>query len=303
MKFNDLIAGTFEEKIVHSIHLKNKYPPTFIVGVPRSGTTVVYLHMVNTYHFSYFPNAAKYNPRSCILRTFFSKITASYQPTYESSYGILEGGLSPSDGWDIFNRWFPCYDHGMPVKEKKLYELINIIRLMEIIFGAPFLNKNNHNSTRILHLNRLFPDAFFIHVKRDIYETALSLVESREANNIRLNQWWGVSPPLFYDKYFTGEIEQVVYQIKGVEDHIQESLGYIDPDRRRVISYKDFCDSRDDIINWTGERYRDLNVNIRKRKYPGDPGQGIIPGKREIPGDFKDKVDEALSRYDEDVSG
>ncbi|MCP5052727.1 MAG: sulfotransferase, partial [bacterium] len=191
-----------ESKLLVSKRLENTYPPLFILGAPRSGTTVIYLYLTNYYRFAYFPNIAKKYPYAVIPSTWWGRKFYRYKGTYENDYGIIPGLMAPGDGWDIFHRWFPRYDLSQPVNKDSLHELKTLISRMERIFNAPFINKNNNNTPRIHELKELFPHALFIYITRDFRDTVLSIMEARKQNNVPDDEWWSTTAPNFYDASF-----------------------------------------------------------------------------------------------------
>lgn len=273
------IAGVLESAIVAAARLENKYPPLFVVGVPRSGTTVVIQHVINSLVFAYFPNLAKQHPKACITFGWWAKRRYRLEPSYESSYGIIHGAVAPSDGWDIFHRWFPCYELDRPVKEDRLHELRTIVRAFESIFGAPFANKNNANSVRIAHLLSLFPDARFIHISRDLGDTVASVLKSREANKVPATEWWGAAPPQFHDRTFETDLERAVHQTWGVERSITESLERVPDDHRIALCYEDFCARPAALIEWAESTYADAGVTLQQRSASAMPTFTASAGK------------------------
>lgn len=259
------LARAIESIVVGRLRADNRYPPLFVVGAPRSGTTVVIQHIINSYDFGYFPNLAKEHPRACVTFGYWARRKYEFQASYESAYGVVAGPMAPSDGWDIFHRWFPRYDHSQPVREERLHELKTIVRGFERIFNAPFANKNNANSLRIAPLRRLFPDARFVHVRRDLCDTVQSVLKSRTAHGVPANEWWGIAPPRFFDRAFTSELERVVYQTYDVEKSISENLADLAPESCFTTSYEDFCDDPAPLVGWLASTYADAGVKLRAR--------------------------------------
>mgnify|MGYP006283117197 CR=1 FL=1 len=251
-----------ENYIISKLRLENKFPPLFIVGAPRSGTTLVYLHIINNMNFAYFPNISKEHPQACVSYSVIGKLFKHYSVTYESSYGIVRGSMAPSDGWDIFHRWFPKYDYSSDINDNKLFELKNIVRMHECIFKAPFANKNNSNSVRIKHLSSLFPNAIFLHVHRDIPSSVMSLLESREKHGTEENEWWGVPPPKYYDKIFSTDLERAVYQIWGVNEHILNVFDTLSSNSTISVSYEEFCLEPLKLLEVISKIYMNARIRI-----------------------------------------
>jgi hypothetical protein len=289
------IAAKIEKYILKLIHLENTYPPVFLVGVPRSGTTVVYLHLVNAFKFSYFPNISNKYSDAVLFSSLWGRLFYRYKPTYQSRYGIIEGYMAPCDGWEIFHRWFPRYDLSTPVNSRGLYELKNIVKLLEILFHAPFINKNNNNGVRIDYLSELFPNSIFIYIKRNIPDTVSSILEGRKNNNIRLKDWWGAVPPRFYNKEFSSELEKVVCQVWDVNNYIKETLEKIPAARRIEVSYEKFCKNPTMIREQIKEKYLHLGVKLKKRKQHIDSDSFIKYKKKKHPGSMEKEINRILN--------
>lgn len=260
------VASLIEPALLRLFRGPNRFPPLFVVGAPRSGTTVVIQHIINSLEFGYFPNLAKWHPRACITFGYLARRRYAYESSYDSAYGVIEGPMAPSDGWDILHRWFPRYQPDRKVDERRLTELRTIVRAYEKIFDAPFANKNNANSLRIPYLRRVFPASYFVYVRRDLCDAALSVMKSREAHNVPPDEWWGIAPPRFHDRAFASELERAVYQTVDVERYIEGALAEHPSSRVYTVAYEDFCEAPDDLIAWIDSAYRSEGVTLGRRE-------------------------------------
>ncbi len=241
----------------------SRLPPLFVVGAPRSGTTVVYQHLVNSRRFAYFSNLARRYPRAPVLASLWTKLAHSASHSYESRFGVIEGTGSPSDGWEIFHRWFPERDLSQAGHPDRLAELDGIVRGLELLFRAPFINKNNSNSLRIGALARLFPAALFVYVSRDLSDNVRSLLEARRAHGTTLNDWWGARPPRFWRHSFCSETEQVVFQIRDLENEIETELRRLPDGHGLEVPYEEFCRHPDELLARVDAAYGRLGVTLR----------------------------------------
>ncbi len=289
------IARLIEGSVLGSLRLTNKFPPLFIVGAPRTGSTVVTQHILNSLVFGYFPNAAKEHPRAPVTYTLMARVGHRYRPSYESAFGIIDGPFAPSDGWDIFHRWFPRYDQGTPVRVEKLHQLRTIVRVCEVIFRAPFANKNNANGLRIAHLHSLFPNAIFLHVTRDMASTVLSVLDAREKNHVKENEWWGAPPPEYDDRSFEDPLERVVYQTWGLNTIIEEALEAVPGSQWHRLEYESFCDDPDGIVEWLTRTYQGCGVHLRRR---GTSTPSLRARRRSGDGDMTRRIEEILERLE-----
>jgi hypothetical protein len=292
------LTSKLEGMVVERLRLDNRFPPLFIVGVPRSGTTAVLLHLFNRFRFSYFPNISRQYYRAPVCATLWGRLAHNYTPTYSNRFGEVEGPMAPSDGWEIFFRWFPRYDLSQPVKTSRLFQLKTLVRFMEILLGAPFINKNNSNPVRIPQLADIFPDALFVHVERDIFETVMSNLEARKRHSVEPGKWWSCAPPTFYNHHFDSELEQVVAQVWDVNRFILRSLENIDPRRWLRLSYREFCRQPDRLLQWVERAYKDLGFPLTDRAGFVNVPQAIRHSAREIPEDLKREMELILKKIE-----
>lgn len=265
------MLGKLKSELERLLLLKNmrvKYPPVFISGCPRSGTTISFQHLVNNYKCSYFSNYEKYNPKSPVLSSLIYRACNNYQTNSESTYGKIQGKSSPSDGWSIFHRWFPYYYGDAPVKE--LNGLKRTIGWVEWLYGLPFIVKNNASSLRIVSLAKAFPDALFVHVERDFYENIRSLVEGLSKNHIPLQQMWGTGPgSQFVDYKFKNDIEKSVFQYEFIAAYIRRVELEFDDIRVCRVSYLDVLETKGKIL---GEiLYRGYKGKLEERGEEVEP--------------------------------
>lgn len=196
-----------------------KYPPVFLSGCPRSGTTISFQYLVNAYQWSYFSNHEKSNPKSVMVSAWKNRGCDHYTANSDSAYGKIAGMNSPSDGWGIFHRWFPYYYGDAPVKD--LTGLQRTIGWIERLYDLPFIVKNNASSLRIEELHAAFPDAFFLHVNRNIYDNVASLVKGLEKNSIPIDKMWGTGPhKLLQGHTFIDNVEKSVFQYFFIQYYV-----------------------------------------------------------------------------------
>jgi len=294
----DRVAREVERVLLKALSGGNRFPPLFVVGAPRCGTTIVSLHLVNTYEFSYFPNISKRNPQFPLIAAALGTLIWDYTPTTKSNYGIVEGPVAPSDGWQIFHRWFPRYDHSEQVDTESLSELRRMVASLEFLMGGPFLNKNNNNSTRIQKLSELFPRSLFVHVRRNSRDAIASLIKARNENEVPPDEWWGVAPPQCYDNASTGTVERSVLQICKVNELIRNSLRGIPEYRHLGVRYESFCEKPDRLEDWVQDKYSDYGYSLVRRT--GEPTRtNYTPSSswKSLSASTRSRVEKVLSRH------
>ncbi len=250
----------------------NQHPPIFITGSCRSGTTLVFQYLVHHFQTSYFPNVARQCSMWPYLATRFDCDRTPPSKTFESRYGDIQGKCAPSDGWQIFHKWFSYFMNPGETRFDRLRYAPQLIGLFERFYNNdPFLNKNNSNTLRIIELQYIFQNALFIHVTRNITATVLSVLRGREENGIMPDQFWSVAPEKSLISFdFHDELELVVFQYLFCNQYVQIAndklqLGII------FVDYDEFCPAPSKLSSALATKFLGVSGNPLVTRGPHDP--------------------------------
>lgn len=161
--------------------------PIFIVGCHRSGTTILYDTLAQHPDLAYFTNASALLPKTPIFSNWFSKNIigdATVERFVQDGLDVSPG--SPSEGiriWELYadSQDSHYLDETYNNDQMEAYLKKTIKKHLKYFQATRFINKNPDNSTRIRYLNKLFPDAYFIHIIRDGRAVCHSLLKFRKA--------------------------------------------------------------------------------------------------------------------------
>lgn len=149
--------------------------PIFIIGCGRSGTTFLYETFAVHQDLAWISNWTDESGWPGLAR--FNKYFAT------SGSGSRFFPPRPSEGyktWDRATRVTAARESYVGGSDLSPSEERAVKRFISQICGAQrakaFLNKNTRNSRRIEMLNKLFPDAMFVHVYRNPLDTVSSLL-------------------------------------------------------------------------------------------------------------------------------
>ena len=220
--------------------------PFFIIGPPRSGTTLLYQLMVQAFRFTYFPNIANTFYRCPIFATKLTqKRSAGYSSQFESGYGYEKGMMSPSEAGNIWNRWFPHesregfnYTPAGYLSPDARREIRQTIAQFTTMFNAPFITKNVKMSVRLPAIQEIFPNAKIIQIKRNPLESALSLLKIRRQ---RGSGWWSAMPKEIDAIKLLPEWEQVACQVFYIEKNIAGDIRLFNTEQHHIVKYSDVC--------------------------------------------------------------
>jgi len=219
-------------------------PPVFIIGAPRSGSTLLYQLLICHFAFSYITNLSSLFYTCPALVT---KMTRRFATRYRaeelaSKYGYVSGLWSPSEAGPLLRYWLDSGVQYFVSDEERREWVRQSIAHIESIMGGPFISKNLNNSMRLPELVEIFPDAIFINLKRKPAYIAQSILLTRRALSSNDSTWVGVRSPNFEELMkLSNPLEQVVCQIKSIEDHIQTVTEEKGIRNMIEVNYGDVC--------------------------------------------------------------
>jgi hypothetical protein len=190
----------YEKKIKSQ---KLQYPPIFIIGHWRSGTTYLHELLSKDPQFCYTSLWHTLLPDSCLLlepvKTFLSRFLPAERPMDQIKVDMDgpyedEAGLAVLLPWSFFHcLHFPRnaeeqYCQSIHFQDLSLIEKNQwkdtYLRFIQLVVyanrGKQFLSKNPPNTARISTLLEIFPDAKFIHIYRSPYLVYLSTKKMRK---------------------------------------------------------------------------------------------------------------------------
>lgn len=218
--------------------------PIFIIGVARSGTTLLLNLFVKHPDLAWFSNIIDQYPQYAWL-SFLSRIWDI--PYFGNKIGGRISGLQHSH--ESINVYKYCRIHKQIYKKQRVLDEQDVEEFQAQQFrrilsktlhywGKPrFINKNTNNCMRIRYLNAIFPDAIFVHIIRDGRAVANSLL------NVdwwpKLNLWWADYTPREWETLGNSPIRLCAIHWKREIQSILNSITHVDPKRIVSVRYED----------------------------------------------------------------
>lgn len=225
-----------------------KYPPVFIIGAPRTGSTIFYQTITNCWDVGYITNLECRLCRSIIVASIFSRkmFRNKAHDNYESYHGSTKGLNSPSECGQFWYRWFPTDRHFVDKDElnsSQQKEMRAVVGALITVKNRPLFFKNMNCGQRLAALSQIFPEAIFLNCVRDPLYVAQSLLETRKRVYGNYDTWWSIMPKNFSQLQSLHATEQVVAQIYNIETQINKDLKQYFPGRYIRVQYEDFCNN------------------------------------------------------------
>jgi hypothetical protein len=240
-----LLLAPLEAALVRSAP-ETGAPPVFIVGPPRSGTTLLSQVLVHCYRFAPFTNLAHRLHRTPLAAAWLGRALLQRQASaFDSRFGHVAGWGAPSEGGRIWSRWMPEFgplDEGAAAR-LPVAEIRRTVFGTAQILGAPFLNKNVMHSVHVGLLDALFPGCLFLEIRRAVRDNVRSIVRAREAGGgpTDAEGWWSVRPAGAEAFLAAEPVVQAAAQVRLVRETIERDAARLGEGRRLVIEYADLC--------------------------------------------------------------
>ncbi|MGD8805724.1 MAG: sulfotransferase [Chloroflexota bacterium] len=220
--------------------------PIFIVGAPRSGTSILYQILYQHPDLAHFTQASDLFPECPILANRFFRVTGLSQlrPTSIAFRGWAAHGYMFAEGYNTW-RYFAKHNsvleaHDVTHEQRSFYRQL-LQKHLFLFRRSRFINKSPFNSLRLTYLNEIFPNALFIHIHRDGRAVARSTLEMRRKyGGPRFP--FGPMPPKWSENEFKEPIVACGLQWKLILEYIDKAISSISPERVFTVSYEAFCE-------------------------------------------------------------
>lgn len=251
IELNALLAP-LEQQLTEDL-TEPQLPQVFIVGPPRSGSTLVGQLLAHWGGFGYISNfLARFymapGVGARIERTLDINNTMG-QPDYVSDHARTKGWHEPHEFGYFWARWFNQGQETHKLSNEALSkictpDLLKSLASIESVYQSPMVYKNNTWFTfHIEFLSHLIPNSVFVICNRELIYVAQSIYQARLKLAGDQSQWWSLCPPEYRDLLDKNWDEQIAGQIYYTIKHMEEGLRNVS--NRRVIRapYEAICEN------------------------------------------------------------
>lgn len=231
--------------------MPSKHQPIFIIGAPRTGSTIFYQALTNYYQVSYINNLASFFYEHLPFGMWLSQKIFNYQPhhNFEAKHGdTLQYGLNaPSECGAFWYRWFPQNTHHFV--EADDIEVESIVAMRDEIYSImananqSMVFKNLNAGQRLRVLSQAFPEAKIIVIRRDPRFTINSILKARKKVGMDEHEIWSVKPKNHKDLEQYNEGEMCAGQVFYLEKQIEEDIRLFKKENFYTVHYQDFSEN------------------------------------------------------------
>ena len=220
-------------------------PLVFIVGPPRTGTTLLYQLLVHCLDVSYFDNVDALFPRAPVTgRRLLRRPDRADRFGFSSYYGNTAGWYAPNDAFQVWNRWLGGhrYRARQELSEAAAEDMRRFFARWLSATGKPLLNKNNRNADCVPLLADALGNSVFVEVSREHEFVVQSLLMARETVQGRVERGWGLdSEQLEPGAPREMVIDAVCAQLDRIQEKLDHAAAAAGNRRYLRIKYEDVC--------------------------------------------------------------
>lgn len=243
---------------------KDPYQPIFIIGAPRTGSTILYQAITNSYDVAYIDNIACGWHRNLRFGMWLSDRKYGSKPhhNFEADHGNTSrfGGHAPSECGGFWYRWLPKDRHFIDYSDitpVMIRELQSEIAGVSSCLKKPIIFKNLNAGQRLRLISQAFPGAKIIFVRRDPRFVIRSISRARQRVGVPESQWWSIMPRNVGALLSLPELEKCAAQVYYLEKQIEDDLELFPPENIKEVHYRDFDNALvHEIGEWIGVRTR-----------------------------------------------
>lgn len=255
-------------------------PPILIVGAPRSGSTLLYQLLTNSFEIGYQSNlmCMFFRTPSLGLDAHERLFGQSAFNVFQSSHGRTVSLREPSECGKFWYQWFPRDRHFVDAgetSEAALREIRATFAMIARQSGRPFLMKNLNCGQRLRPLSEALPELIPIFVRRDPVETAVSILRARVKAHGHKETWWSVRPRDYEDLRGLPYPQQVARQVYLLERQILADFDRFPRSQRLVVDYPRLCSDPGETLDRFEALMRANGASLARR------AESVIPALRQ----------------------
>lgn len=242
----------------------------FVVGPPRSGTTLVYQLIRSAFQANYLTNVSNFLFTMPFLSFLFSSKVCRRMPSkFKSKFGFVSGACGEAEGLAFWRYWTGQGLRDQPelLRPKRAERLRK--KLLDTggdLFVFGFLG----HSFCIDLLREVFTDSIFICTKRDLLSNAYSLYRYGKGEAVSLVPSIGDETV----KPTRSKYQFTIEQIDGIHQRIKRSF---DESDSIYVKYERVCRNPNDVLRGIVDLLNRNGVEVQSlRRFPETFTQSLV---------------------------
>lgn len=234
--------------------LSEDYPCVYIVGTPRSGTTLASQLLSFHLDVGYISNlvAAFWQAPVTGLRLAKKLLPTNAETSYASTFGRTQGLHEPHEFGYFWSQMLGYSD--MQQREPAFEDSIDWDNMRRVLINMthavakPLVFKPFLLGYHITRTVQVLPKSIFVRITRDPLDNALSILKMRRKYAHSLNEWVSLKPKEYAQLKDTSPFEQIAGQVYFLNKMLDAQLQSLDEANYLNVPYERLCDDPRAVI-------------------------------------------------------
>ncbi len=233
-----------------------EYPFIFVIGAPRSGTTLLTQLIASAFDIGYINNLAArfYLAPLHGLRFSRSVLGEKRETAFQSDYARTHNLADIHEFGYFWKYWLNKYtvddivQSSSNEKDLNWTALKNVLATLQNENNKPFIFKNIYGAYHMQKMVSVLKKVIWVYIERDKLDTAISILNARKKYNTDLNVWWSYYPLEYYDIKDMDYTWQIAGQIYYLQRYYMSEFEKLPEKNCLKVSYEELCYSPQAII-------------------------------------------------------
>lgn len=286
IQINDLLEPVEQDRIDKlASRIEDKYPTLFLIGTPRSGSTLFIQWIASTGAFAYPSNfMSRFNRAPYISALIYEMVTnpryryrdefadVSNEIEFSSSIGKTSGFKAPHEFWYFWRRFmqFPevPFSEDLFISHFDFNMFNKELKLLKHAFQKPFFMKAHIIVWYLESVSKNLNNILYVHLKRNPVDSVRSLLKAREKWTGSLQEWFTVKPKEYHILKEMDPCHQVAGQIYFMEREIHCKKHHLG-DYYIPVDYEDFCRDPKTVYDVISKKTAESAPHFKIPEYTG----------------------------------